>query len=237
MEKKLREKVEKARKIQQDRNEDSKGDQHNAASILRKTQALKTAFEDIEETIKGLGKIVERQKKKLGEDQSAKRLKIQANYWKILDNLKEREKDAQVESKNKRYNKKALDDSINLDVNEEDLNNSLIDGGPDDEEAAASQRWKENDKKMDNLFDGIINTLDQLESGLKDQDEKIDNLKSTQKKLEKGMDKVDKKFETTNSKLKKILTQFRSPHKFCMDVVLILIFLVMLGIGYKVISA
>lgn len=49
------------------------------------------------------------------------------------------------------------------------------------------------------------------------------------------MTKINTKFETTNSKLKKLLTQFRSPHKFCMDIVLVLIFLIMIGIGYKVI--
>jgi len=234
-EKKIRDLVQSARKIQKDRNTEANSEKNSTAKILKMTQKLKEMFSEIEDLINSMGKIIERHQKKLGEEQSKRRLKIQANYRRILENLREQEKDVAQDTKKAKPKRKALNDSLDLDVRAEDIEAGLKDE-LDDDEANALERWKETDKKIDNLLDGVITTLDQVEKGLVDMGEKIENNAQVRHKLEGDVDKINKKFDTSNQKLKKLLVQFRSPHKFCMDIALILILLVMLGLLYKVIT-
>lgn len=234
-EKKIRDLVQSARKIQKDRNTEANSEKNSTAKILKMTQKLKEMFSEIEDLINSMGKIIERHQKKLGEEQSKRRLKIQANYRRILENLREQEKDVAQDTKKAKPKRKALNDSLDLDVRAEDIEAGLKEE-LDDDEANALERWKETDKKIDNLLDGVITTLDQVEKGLVDMGEKIENNAQVRHKLEGDVDKINKKFDTSNQKLKKLLVQFRSPHKFCMDIALILILLVMLGLLYKVIT-
>ena len=224
-----------ARKVQEERNAETKKDNHSAAVVLRKTQALKESFDQIEDSIKGLGKVVERNRKKFGEAESAKRLKIQANYFKILENLKESEKFCNTENVKKPKKKPVISDSIDFELGEDDLNGSLIKDELDEKESEALHRFKEKDKKIENLLDAVITGLGNIDSGLDEQASKIAQNKKTADQLEGHVDKLNTKFDTTNEKLKKILVQFRSPSHFCMDLILIIIFLVMLGLFYKVV--
>lgn len=54
------------------------------------------------------------------------------------------------------------------------------------------------------------------------------------KDVDKDVDKMNTKFEKANAKLKKMTENLRPPRKCCMDIVLIIILLVMLGILYTV---
>lgn len=235
IEKKIRETVQKARRLQEERNEEIQKEEHSAAAVMRKTTALKDLFKDIEESISSMGKIIERQKKtkKLSEEEADKKMRVQLNYKNVVKNLKEREKDTEIVSKKPR--KPALNKSVNLSMDEEDLNGSLLDKEElDDDENEALKRWAETDKKIDGLIEGVINNLDLIHNGLKDQEGMITENRQLTRDLGHKVDKVTVKFETANSKMKKIITQFRAPHSFCIDVCLVLVFLVLLGILFKV---
>ena len=234
--KKIVDSITKARKVQEERNIESRKDKHSAATVLRKTQALKEMFAQIEEDINSLTKIVDRQKKKISEAESSKRLKIQSNYLKLLENLKESEKICQIENVKKPKKKPVLSDSIDFEVNDDDLDGSMLDKQDlDDEESVALQRFKEKDKKIEDLLDVVINGLQNIDSGLDDQRQKIDQNKLAANKLEKDVDKLNRKFETSNAKMKKLLMQYKAPHSCCMYVIMMIILLVMLGLLYKVI--
>lgn len=236
LESKLREKVIKARKIQEQRNDEAGKDKQSYAIVMRKTQALKELFKEIGDGIDSMTKVIERSKKKKDEKTISERLRIQSNYRSLLENLKDREKDVHEENMARKANKKPkLNDSIDLSIGDDELDSSLVDKDLDDDEAAALRRFKENDKKIDNELQKIIYGMDNLERALINQDQLIDQNKKVQTEVEGKALELNTKFETTNARLKKVLLQFRSPHKVCMDIALILIFLVLIGILYKVI--
>jgi len=58
-----------------------------------------------------------------------------------------------------------------------------------------------------------------------------------------AMDALDKEINTTsdtlgsaNAKLKNIITQFRSPAKFCMDIAMVIMLLILIGLIYGVVT-
>lgn len=235
IEKKIRETVQKARRLQEERNEEIQKEEHSAASVMRKTTALKELFKDIDESILSMGKIIERQKKskKLTEAEADKKLKVLMNYKNVAKNLKEREKD--TEMVNKKPRKPALNKSVNLSIDEDELNGSLLDKEDlDDEENEALKRWAETDKKIDGLLEGVISNLDNIHNGLREQEGMIQENRELTKDLGHKVDKAAVKFESANLKMKNVLKQFRAPHSFCIDICLVLVFLVLLGILFKV---
>jgi hypothetical protein len=237
LESKLREKVQKTRKIQEQRNDEAGKDKHSYAIVMRKTQALKELFKEIGEGIDSMTKVIERSKKKNDEKTIAERLRIQSNYRSLLENLKDREKDAHEDQMAQKAKKKPkLNESLDLSIGDDELESSLVDKNLDDDESAALKKFRENDKKIDNELQKIIYGMDRIEQALINQDQLIDQNKKVQVEVEGRATDLNTKFETTNTRLKKVLLQLRAPHKVCMDVAMILIFLVLLGILYKVIS-
>lgn len=236
LEKKLRELVEKARSIQKTRNEEAVQENHSAASVLRKTQALKDIFSQIDDLLDELGRIIERNRKKAAEELTVRRIKIQNNYRKVADNLRNNEKVALHENHRKKPKRKLLNEDIDFDNDSEDVEQGLFDKQDlDEEEDQALQMFEENDKKIETLLDGVLNNLDQLSKAQDDLGERIDRNKGVQNKLDKQVLKQNRRFETTNSKLKKTITNIRAPHQFCMDIILVIIFVIMLGLLYKVV--
>lgn len=236
LEKKLRELVEKARSIQKTRNEEAVQEKHSAASVLRKTQALKDIFSQIDDLLDELGRIIERNRKKAAEELTVRRIKIQNNYRKVADNLRNNEKVALHENHRKKPKRKLLNEDIDFDNDSEDVEQGLFDKQDlDEEEDQALQMFEENDKKIETLLDGVLNNLDQLSKAQDDLGERIDRNKGVQNKLDKQVLKQNRRFETTNSKLKKTITNIRAPHQFCMDIILVIIFVIMLGLLYKVV--
>lgn len=241
LETKLRDKVKKSRRLQDDRNTESAQDKPELAKILRLNKAIKDQFKEIEGDLESMGKIIERAKKKKMDEVADKlvrdRMNIKKNYERLLDSLKEREREAEEDKLDKKVKKRIKHtDSIDLDVHDSDLDSGLLQD-LDDEEKAALKRFEENDKKIDEELAKIIAGMDRIEKSLIAQEELIERNKKVQNEVETHATKVNQKFETQNARLKKILLQLRAPHKVCMDVALILIFLVMLGILYKVIAS
>ena len=237
IEKKIREEMDSVGKLQRERNEEAEKEDHSAATVLRKTKKLGEMFKTIEADIESMGKIVERNRKKFGDAQSNKRLKIQSNYKEMLKVLREREKESEEDNgMKKRLNKKKRK-SVDWNVDDNELNEGHdLEEGLDDDENAALARWQETDKKIDDLAGRIADALDEVENGLDTMREKIKDNRDAAGKLHENVDKLNKKFDTTNTKLKKILLQLRSPHRFCVDVARVIVFLVMLGIMFKIIS-
>lgn len=114
---------------------------------------------------------------------------------------------------------------------------------PDEEESAAFDRFRKRDKQIDTLIDGVINHLEIMDRGLGQMEEVLliinqandENLR-LQTGLQKGMESNIKEFETVNIKMKKMLEAYRAPHKMCMDIVLVVVLLILIGILFKVIT-
>lgn len=47
---------------------------------------------------------------------------------------------------------------------------------------------------------------------------------------------LSRKMDTSNRKMKELLEKYRHPSKLCLDIILVIIFLILLGILYKVLT-
>jgi len=102
-----------------------------------------------------------------------------------------------------------------------------------EDESAAIEKFKQKDKEMDVI-------IEQINSGLYTLKDKADLMGTTLDRQTLAMDSLgneidnaSKQLESSNAKLKQILEKFRSPSKFCMDVVMILLLLGLVSLIVK----
>jgi len=105
-----------------------------------------------------------------------------------------------------------------------------------DEEAALDQ-FKKKDQELDAVIDQINTGLGDLKDKALVMGQQIDQQGLLIKNLDQEVDKTNEQLVTANAKLKKILTQYREPSKFCMDIVLICILLGLGGVLYNMFSS
>ena len=105
-----------------------------------------------------------------------------------------------------------------------------------EEEIKKMKEWKEKEKEQDKHLEEIIKIV----RGMKDVAISIgDNIKSEEKEIKIIKDKMVKtnvKINSQNERLKELIKKIRPCHKFCCDIILILIFLGLVCVLYSLLK-
>lgn len=102
-----------------------------------------------------------------------------------------------------------------------------------EEERVALDKFKEVDKQQDVIIDQINQGLESLKGKAVGIGENVDRQTDLILNLDKEVDDTYSQLQSSNAKLKRVLDEYRKPSKFCVDVVLILILLGLIGILLK----
>ena len=92
------------------------------------------------------------------------------------------------------------------------------------------KKWKETQEEIDRDLDIAIEGIKRWKEGLNTAGELIQVTDDKIRKLDEDVDKVNETVFRSNKQLKGVLQKMRKPHKFCIDIVLVLI-LVALIVG------
>lgn len=89
---------------------------------------------------------------------------------------------------------------------------------------------------MDVKLDRIIDGTHALKYKAKLMGEKIEEAQMLEKKLNQMVQKTTNTAISQNAQLKKILTHYRKPNKFCMDMTLFCLFLGLIAVIYNMVK-
>jgi t-SNARE complex subunit (syntaxin) len=92
------------------------------------------------------------------------------------------------------------------------------------------------DEEIDREIDNVLEGIKKWKEGLSMTGELIKETDDRIEKLTQQVDKVNEDLFRSNKQLKGIVEKFRKPHKFCIDVVLVLI-LIALVVGIVKLSS
>lgn len=92
------------------------------------------------------------------------------------------------------------------------------------------KEWRAFDAKLDNKLDDINILLDQIKEQAQTQGEKMRDINKMADKVGKQIDLANKKIDTENERLKDLIKKYRAPSRFCLDLILILLIIGMIGL-------
>lgn len=90
------------------------------------------------------------------------------------------------------------------------------------------QRWKKNDEMIDDRLDDLTQRTIEWKKKVKQTGELIDESDKKIDVLTEQVDKVNESLLRSNKQLKGIIEQYRKPHKFCIDIILVLVLIGMI---------
>ena len=102
--------------------------------------------------------------------------------------------------------------------------------GPTEIELAKMEEWKQRDKEIDDGIEEVIDGIKKWKEGVLMTGELTNQSILKVEKLTANVEDVNESLFQSNKKLKKIVEKLRKPHKFCIDIVLVLI-LIALVVG------
>ena len=85
------------------------------------------------------------------------------------------------------------------------------------------ERWKKTDQEIDDRLDDLTQRTIEWKKKVKETGQLIDETDQKIDGLTEEVDKVNDSLLKSNKQLKGIVEKYRKPHKFCIDVVLVLI--------------
>ena len=106
-----------------------------------------------------------------------------------------------------------------------------------EEEKQAMDEWKEEVKRQDEDIEEIGNIVNDIREQARLASENIDRTNKTVKKLTKSTEQARKNVSSQNTKLKNLVSKLRSGDKICVDIVLILVGLGLVGALYYLIKS
>ena len=106
-----------------------------------------------------------------------------------------------------------------------------------EEEKEQIEEWNKKINEQDKDLEDVGKAVKQLKNEVHLANENISKTHDKIKKLTKHTDKTTKKMESQNKKLKDLLNKIRSSDKICVDILLFLILLGLVGVLYKIIKA
>lgn len=99
-----------------------------------------------------------------------------------------------------------------------------------EDEEKQLQRWREMDQEMDNRLDDVIVLLDQINVQAVEQGDKMKQINELTKATDKEITKVNATLEVQNGRLKELVKKYRAPSRFCLDFVIFIFILGLVGI-------
>ncbi|KAL4427074.1 hypothetical protein ABPG74_021181 [Tetrahymena malaccensis] len=100
----------------------------------------------------------------------------------------------------------------------------------DEKEQAALKKIDANNKVQDEIIDNIYELVGTLDNKVKNIGGKQDHIQGQIVKVTKKVDETNKILDTQNQRLKVLITKYRAPSKFCLDITLILFIVGLIGI-------
>ena len=85
------------------------------------------------------------------------------------------------------------------------------------------EEWKQRDKEIDDGIDDVIDGIKKWKEGVLMTGELTNQSILKVEKLTANVEDVNESLFQSNKKLKGIVEKLRKPHKFCIDIVLVLI--------------
>lgn len=87
-------------------------------------------------------------------------------------------------------------------------------------------------KKQDDILEDIDEGLDKFKAKAIQMGEKQDVVIDKIKDITKKVDNANANVDTSNKRLKDLLTKYRQPSKFCLDMTLLVFLLGLIAVGY-----
>ena len=106
-----------------------------------------------------------------------------------------------------------------------------------EEEKEKMREWKEEVERQDKEIEEIGGIVKQIKEEARLATENIEKTNKTVKKVSKNTEQVTKRVNSQNKKLKDLVTKLRRGDKLCLDIILILVALGLVGVLYNVIKA
>ena len=240
-EKKIHDSLSTQRKKQDERNkllinDNQKGDNTNRIKAIKLSNDIKKLMEQIDKDLNEVDKIFDYQFKKKDSDKKLMERKnnIRIQLKLMLEMFKEKESEVKSLKKNKKQIK-SLDISYNnmLNIDDDEGYKVLLDDS-NEQLNKDLEMWKNKDLEIDNKLHEICNGLDDMEIQLDDMHEGVRQGDQLMAELKTDIQKVDKNIEINNNSLKTVLEKYRKPEKLCLDIILIIQILILIGIMIKV---
>ena len=92
------------------------------------------------------------------------------------------------------------------------------------------KEWREFDNKLDSKLEDINILLDNIKDQAVEQGEKMKNINKLADKVNKQIDLTTKKLDSENERLKDLVKKYRAPSRFCLDMILFLLIIGMIGL-------
>eukprot|EP01016_Furgasonia_blochmanni_P034105 TRINITY_DN363_c0_g1_i7.p1 TRINITY_DN363_c0_g1~~TRINITY_DN363_c0_g1_i7.p1 ORF type:complete len:278 (-),score=68.33 TRINITY_DN363_c0_g1_i7:364-1197(-) len=105
------------------------------------------------------------------------------------------------------------------------------------DEEAGIKRWQEKDKAMDEDLEQIIQGVLKWKEKAINIGEQIDRMSPMLNNLERNVEDTTGHINHSNKRLKDIITKYRAPNKFCLDIILVLIILGLCGMIYNMLKS
>lgn len=99
-----------------------------------------------------------------------------------------------------------------------------------DDEDQKLKEWRAFDERLDNKLDDINVLLDNIRDQAVDQGQKMKDINKMTDKVGKQIDITNKKLDTENERLKDLVKKYRAPSRFCLDMILCLLIVGMIGL-------
>jgi len=147
------------------------------------------------------------------------------NMFKDISNLEKADTTVPTRDVEANPNDLTLGDLQKQLLNGSSRSNGGTDRNLTEEESDAIERFKQKDKEMDDMIGQINDGLYSLKDKSDQMGSNIDRQSMAMENLDNEIQKTSDQLESSNNRLKNVLENYRSPSKFCMDVVLILMLL------------
>ena len=119
-----------------------------------------------------------------------------------------------------------------IDYDECDLEDDVI----NDYELGLLKTIDENDKEIDKMLDQVIIEVGKLKYSAQDLQSGIRTQEDLLKKVNNKAEKARIRLQKRSSELQGILEKYRNTNKLCMDMVLVVILLILIGVVIKVLK-
>ena len=197
---------------------------------------IENSLSDIEKGLKDLDLELKAQKRKKGKygdfSQKEEMKKLMDEKFNFLRNKYNGMEIDEQKIEDNRTNMEKLDDLLKQKENNENPERELY-----EEEKEKMEEWKKKVEEQDKDLEDVGRAVKQLKNEVHLANENISKTHDKIKKLTKHTDKTTKKMESQNKKLKDLLNKIRSSDKICVDILLFLILLGLVGVLYKIIKA
>jgi hypothetical protein len=108
---------------------------------------------------------------------------------------------------------------------------------PTEMELAKIKQWQKVDEEIDLEIEEVLGGIKRWKEGLLITNQLIDESDNKISQLTNQVDKVNEDLFRSNKQLKGIVQKMRKPHKFCIDIVLVLILIALIVAIVKLSSA